>query len=75
MIRVYIFVRFRNNYNIPSALMCSPGEDVLTIYFHTIISPDFNYNPQTDKVQVIMGNKDYGDWDWWQPCLDLKVER
>ncbi|XP_072042939.1 E3 ubiquitin-protein ligase RNF213-like [Amphiura filiformis] len=65
--------RFRNNGNIPSALRYSQGEPIITIYFHTIIAPDFNFNSETDKVVLIMGPKNFGGWD--QPCLELKIER
>lgn len=38
-----------------------PG-DHLTIYFHAILSKDFNYDPEHDRIYV-MGGEPLGNWE------------
>ncbi|XP_072046321.1 E3 ubiquitin-protein ligase rnf213-alpha-like [Amphiura filiformis] len=57
---------------IPLALMVEQGQCLL-LHFHTIVAPEFNYNPKQDKAVVVMDGVDFGKWTYH--CVELKKEK
>lgn len=40
------------------------NEDYVTIIFHALLSPDFNFKPDKQHVTIRLGHEDLGGWDY-----------
>ena len=48
------------------------SEKLLTVHFHVFVSEDFDFDPERQKVLLIIGNEELGGWNEKSRLLSIK---
>ena len=49
---------------VPPPRNLADEEDCVTIIFHALLSPDFNFEPNKQEVNVRLGYEELGNFEW-----------